>query len=75
MSTVTMFLVEELAFTDVPRLPASAGPSGRSWRVWCRFCRKWHTHAPEPGHAWAHCTEAGSPYLLTGSVLYEEEDP
>jgi hypothetical protein len=29
------------------------------WRAWCPFCRRYHTHSPEPGHHVAHCHRTG----------------
>lgn len=43
--------------------------------VWCAYCRRYHVHgggldgAEGGGHRIAHCTEANSPYTITGYYL------
>ena len=39
------------------------------WLVWCKHCREWHSHGPEPGHREAHCSDRGSPYWKAGYNL------
>jgi hypothetical protein len=43
------------------------------WRFFCPYCRRWHTHSPEPGHRVAHCgnlrSEHPSPFLESGYWL------
>lgn len=58
-----------------PGLRARLGPGGRTWQVWCRYCQKWHSHSPEPGHAVAHCHVRDSPYQRTGYVLITPAQP
>ena len=36
-------------------LPAFRERECGMWRVWCRYCKAWHTHSPEFGHREAHC--------------------
>jgi len=39
-----------------PHLPAVVLPNDQiTWRVWCRYCKKFHTHGAGPGHRVAHC--------------------
>jgi len=54
---------------DTPVLGAVPSASGRGWNVWCCWCRRIHSHAPESGHRAAHCIEPESPYRTTGYVL------
>lgn len=59
----------ETAIPEAPTLPAVSVEDGRRWAVWCRWCDKFHLHAPEAGHAVAHCLVADSPYHGTGYRL------
>jgi hypothetical protein len=58
---------------DAPVLPAHRVRSKRTgairFRVWCRFCGRWHYHGPATGHREAHCTSPSSPYFRTGYDL------
>lgn len=56
---------------DAPTLPAyeAAHKGSNVWRVWCRYCNEWHEHGPAEGHRIAHCSEATSPYHITGYNL------
>lgn len=44
------------------------------WRFWCPFCRSYHYHGAAQGHRISHCTNARSPFKVTGYVLAERED-
>ena len=50
-----------------PVLPAY--PTEHGWRVWCRYCHRWHQHGAQPGHRVAHCHVTTSPYRSTGYIL------
>ncbi len=54
--------------TETPKLQAEATKDGR-WRVWCRFCVRWHYHGKVEGHRVAHCINPDSPYKATGYFL------
>ena len=36
-----------------------ADPKGDHWDAWCPFCRRFHSHSPEPGYRVAHCHQVG----------------
>lgn len=57
---------------ETPTLPAYATLGG-SWRVWCRYCSRWHQHGAQPGHRAAHCRVEHSPYRRTGYILRLDE--
>ena len=67
--------INEFAFLDLdaPTLPAHELVNEETgvvqWTVWCKHCREWHSHGAGEGHREAHCTEPGSPYLVSGYNL------
>ena len=40
-----------------------------TYRVWCSFCRYWHSHSKEDGHRVAHCHTVLSPYYDSGYFI------
>ena len=45
-------------------------PGGvRTWRFWCQYCRRYHTHGAMPGHRVAHCSDERSPFYERGYIL------
>ncbi len=58
---------------DAPTLKAYLA-SGEYYRVYCKYCRRWHTHSPFEGHRLAHCDDPDSPYAPTGyNLVYAGE--
>ena len=57
---------------NAPILPAYQDRSKKTgairWRVWCRFCGRWHYHGPGEGHRVAHCN-GETPYSVSGYNL------
>lgn len=53
--------------SDAPLLQAELTDGGL-WRVWCKYCERYHHHGPQPGHRLAHCAPA-TPYTVTGYTL------
>ncbi len=43
--------------------------SAATWRFWCPFCRKYHTHGAGEGHRAAHCINLASPFVATGYLV------
>lgn len=64
---------------QIPILFAVASDSGRSLRVFCCYCGRWHVHGRNPdepmgasnGHRVSHCLAEDSPYIETGYILVE----
>lgn len=47
--------------TEIPKLPAIKLHGG-GYKVWCKFCRRWHFHGQLLGVKVAHCRDSASPY-------------
>jgi hypothetical protein len=58
---------------EAPQLPAYPGSSPATWRIWCEWCKRWHTHTAGEGHRAAHCVCRRSPYRATGYMLVAAE--
>ena len=43
-----------------------------TWRFWCPFCRKYHTHGAAAGHRVAHC---GNVRMTKGGKLVPHKSP
>ena len=56
-----------------PALKAEWNTPGQ-WKAWCPHCRRYHFHAPEPGHRVAHCAPDG-PFTESGYVLLAPDTP
>jgi hypothetical protein len=62
---------------DKPKLPVvlceKVAPSRPgevwTWKFWCPFCARYHTHGAGYGHRVAHCGDHRSPFYETGYVL------
>lgn len=61
--------------TTIPRLRAEWCPDGRTIRVWCRPCKRFHVHgvtdliAGGTTHRVAHCTNKKSKHLSVGYLI------
>jgi hypothetical protein len=61
--------------SDGPVLPAYKTPQRDTWKVWCDWCDRWHTHGAGEGHRCAHCACARSPFKDTGYNLVLVDEP
>lgn len=56
---------------EIPVLLAEPVPDKpRLWRVWCPYCRCYHTHGALIGHRVAHCVS--SPFTETGYYIVSD---
>ena len=53
--------------TSIPTLDAYSTKT--DYKVWCRYCQKWHIHGQGDGHRMAHCYLRTSPYMETGYFI------
>ncbi len=70
--------IEEEAFDSEGRPILSAyiygaGENARM-RVWCRYCKQWHSHGVGEGHRIAHCSNRNRKYKKTGYFLKSAGD-
>ena len=63
---------EELDERGVPILNAYDHSPG-IWKVWCRYCDRWHSHGAAPGYRAAHCHN--SDHYASYSLRYAGEWP
>ncbi|MBM4041586.1 MAG: hypothetical protein FJ290_24055 [Planctomycetes bacterium] len=51
----TLESLEAVSEKGMPLLPAVPREDGYGWKVWCRYCKAWHSHGIGLGHRGAHC--------------------
>jgi hypothetical protein len=60
---------QELPVMLCEEVPPTRRGAVTTWRFWCDYCRRWHSHGAGEGHRVAHCINQESPYLNGGYVL------
>lgn len=58
----------------IPVIGVYRKPNGTCY-FWCKFCGKFHKHGHGEGYRVAHCTTTHSPFLNSGYILKDFDEP